>query len=87
MKNQHSDHGLPGRYSLDESNNRRPEHGKRHTDFSLTTIGVHDKSEKISTVGNPETRTARPENRISQYDSNFANGKSQNFNSEMQKFD
>ena len=34
-KNQHSDHCLPGRYALDEPNNRRPEHGKGHIDFSL----------------------------------------------------
>ena len=84
-KNQHSDHRLPGRYALDEPNNRRPEHGKEHIDFPLTATGVHNKSEKISTVGNPETRILGPGNRLSQHDSNFANGKSKKFNSEMQK--
>ena len=82
-KNQHSDHHLTGRYALDESNNRRLEHGKGHIDFSLTATGVHHKSEKISTVGNPETRIPGPGNRLSQHDSNFANEKSKNFNSEM----
>ena len=51
--------------------------------FSLTATRVHYKSEKISTVGNPETRIPGPGNRLSQHDSNFANGKSKNFNSEM----
>ena len=68
-KNQHSDHRLPGRYALDEPNNRRPEHGKEHIDFSLTATGVHNKSEKISTVGNPETRILGPGNRLSKHDS------------------
>ena len=86
-KNQHSDHHLPGRYALDEPNHRRPEHGKGHMDFSLTATGVHNKSEKISTVGNPETRILGPGNRLSQHDSNFANGKSKRFTSEMQKLD
>ena len=86
-KNQHSDHCLPGRYALDEPNNRRPEHGKGHIDFSLTATGVHNKSEKISTVSNTETRIFGPGNRLSQYDSNFANGKSKKFNSKMQKPD
>ena len=86
-KNQHSDHRLPGRYALDEPNNRRPEHGKGNIDFSLTSTGVHNKSEKISTVSNPETRILRPGNRLSQHDSNFANGKSKKFKLEMQKLD
>ena len=55
MKNQHSDHRLPGRYAFDVPNNRTPEHGKGHIDFSLTATGVHNKSEKISNNGNPET--------------------------------
>ena len=55
-KNQHSDYLLPEQYALDEPNNRRLEYGKGHIDFSLTATGVHNKSEKISTVGNPETR-------------------------------
>ena len=53
-KNQHSNHCLPKRYVLYEPNNRRPEHGKAHIDFSLAAIGVHNKSGKISTVTNPE---------------------------------
>ena len=53
-KNQHSNHSLPKRYVLYEPNNRRPEHGKAHNDFSLAAIGVHNKSGKISTVTNPE---------------------------------
>ena len=61
-KNQHSDHRLAWRYALDEPNNRRPEHGKGHIDFSLTVTGVHNKSEKISTVGNPETTILAPGN-------------------------
>ena len=84
-KNQHSHHHLPGRYALDEPNNRRPEHGKGHIDFSLTA--TDNKSEKSSTVGNPGTRILEPGNRLSQLDSNFANGKSKKFNSEMQKLD
>ena len=51
--------------------------------FSVTSTGVHNKSEKISTVGNPETRILGPGNRLSQHDSNSANGKSKTFNSEM----
>ena len=86
-KNQHLAHRIPGRYALDQSNNRRPEHGKGHIDFSLAATGVHNKSEKISTVGNPETRILEPGNRLSQHDSNFANGKSKKFNSEMLKLD
>ena len=86
-RNQHSDHRLPGRYALDEPNNRMSEHGKGHTDFSLTATGVHNKSEKVSTVGNPETSILGPGNRLSQHDSNLANGKSKKFNSEMQKLD
>ena len=86
-KNQHSDNRVHGRYALDKPNNRRPEHGKKHTDFSPTTTGVHNKSEKICTVGIPETRILGPGNRLSQNDSNFANGKSKKFNSEMQKLD
>ena len=83
MKNQHSDHHLLGRYALDEPNHRWPEHGKGHIDFSLTATGVHNESEKISTVGNPETRIFESGNGLSQDDSNFANGKSKKFNSEM----
>ena len=86
-KNQHSDHRLPRRYALAEPNNRRPEHGKGHIDFSLTATGVHNKYEKISTSGNPEIRIIEPGNRLSQHGSKFANGKSKNFNSEMQKLD
>ena len=86
-KNQHSHHHLRGRYALDEPNNRRPEHGKGHTEFSLTATGVYNKSEKISTVDNPETIILGPGNRLSQHDSDFDNGKSKRFNSEMQKLD
>ena len=86
-KNQHLAHRLPWRYALDEPNNRRPEHGKGHIDFSLAGTGVHNKSEKISTVGNPDTRILEPGNRLSQHDSNFANGISKKFISEMQKLD
>ena len=86
-KNQHSDHCLPGRYALDEQNNRRPEHGKGHLDFSLTATAAHNKSEKIITVGNPETKILGPGNRLSQHDCNFANGKSEKFNPEMEKLD
>ena len=45
-KNQHSDHCLHGWYALNESSKRRPEHGRGYFDFSLTAIGVHNKSEK-----------------------------------------
>ena len=55
--------------------------------FLLQQLGFHNKSEKISTVGNPETRILGPGNRLSQHGSNFANGKSKKFNSEMQKPD
>ena len=85
--NRHSDHRLPRRYPLNEPKNRRPEHGKGHNDFSLTATGVHNKSEKISTVGNTETRIFGPGNRLSQHDSSFGNGKSKKFNTEMQKLD
>ena len=86
-ENQLSDHRLPRRYALDEPNNRRHKHGKGHNDFSLTATGAHNKSENISTVGKPETRFLGPGNRFSQHDSNFANGKSKKFNSEMQRLD
>ena len=86
-KNQHSDHRLPRRYALDELNNRRPEHFKRRIDFSLTATGVRNKSEKIITAGNPENRIIGSGNRLNKHDSNFANGKSKKFNSEMPKLD
>ena len=86
-KNHHSDHLLPGRFTLDEQNNKRPEPCKGHIYFSLTAIGVHSKSEKIRSVGNPETRIFGPGNRLSQDGSNFTNRKNKKFNSEMQKFD
>ena len=86
-ENQLSDHSLPRRHALDEPNNRRHEHGKGHIDFSLTATATHNKSENISTVGNPETRFLGPGNRLSQHDSNFANRKSKKFNSEMQRLD
>ena len=86
-KNKHSDHRLHGRYALDEPNSRRPEHGKGHIDFFLTAIGVHNKSEKISTVSNPGTGTLGLRNRLSQQGSNFGNWKSKTFNSEILKFD
>ena len=57
----------------------------RDIDFCLTAIGVNNKSEKISAVSNPKTRILRPGNRLSQHNSNFVNGKSHNFNSEIQK--
>ena len=87
MKNQHLHHCLPGRYGLDEPSHRRLELGKGHIDFSLTAVGVHNRSEKTSTVGNPEIRILGAGNGLSQHDSNFANAKSKSFNSEMQKFD
>ena len=34
-KNQHSHRGLPGRYALDEPNNRQPEHPNRHINFLI----------------------------------------------------
>ena len=71
-KNQHSDHCLPGWYALDEPNNGRPERGEEHIDFSLTATGVHNKSDNISTVANPETRILEPGNRLSQHDSNLS---------------
>ena len=86
-KNQNSGHRLPGRYALNEPNNRKPGNGKEHIDFSLTGTGVHNKSEKISTVGNPETRILGPRNRLSKHDSNIANGKSKKFDLEIQKTD
>ena len=43
-KNQYSNHCLLGRYVFDEPNNRKSEHGKGHIDFSLSLIGVHNKS-------------------------------------------
>ena len=86
-KNQHLDYRLPRRYALDEPTNRRPEHGKGHIDFSLIATADHNKSEKMSTLGNPESRILGPGNRLSQNDSNFANGKSKKFNLEMQKLD
>ena len=42
---------------------------------------------KIITVGNPENRIIGSGNRLNKHDSNFANGKSKKFNSEMQKLD
>ena len=57
----------------------------RDIDFCLTAIGVNNKSEKISAVSNPKTRILRPGNRLSQHNSNFVNGKSHNFSSELQK--
>ena len=86
-KNQNSGHRLPGRYALNEPNNRKPGNGKEHIDFSLTGTGVHNKSEKISTVGNPETRILGPRNKLSKHDSNIANGKSKKFDLEIQKTD
>ena len=70
-KNHHSDHFLPRRFALDEPNNKRPEPCKGHIYFSLTATGVHSKSEKIRSVGNPETRIFGPGNRLSQDGSNF----------------
>lgn len=43
-KNQYSNHCLLGRYVFDEPKNRKSEHGKGHIDFSLSSIGVHNKS-------------------------------------------
>ena len=83
MKNQHSDNRQHGRYALDEPNNKRLEHDDGYIGFSLTATGVYNKSEKASTVTNQETRILGPENRLSQHDSNFANAKSKNFNSEI----
>ena len=60
-RNQHSNDGQPERYTLDEQKNIRPEHSKG---FSLTAIAVHNKSEKTSTVGNPETRILGSGNRL-----------------------
>ena len=74
-KNQHSHHRLPGPYALVEPSNGRPEHG-RDINFSLTGIEVHNKSQKINTVSNPETRILGHGDRLSQHDFNFANGKS-----------
>ena len=73
-----------GIYVEEGSNSKRD---KGHIDFSLTATGVHNKYEKISTSGNPEIRIIEPGNRLSQHGSKFANGKSKNFNSEMQKLD
>ena len=58
-----------------------------HIGSSLTTTGVHNKTEKISPVGNSETSILRPGNRLSQHDSNFANGKSKKCDSEKKKLD
>ena len=80
MKNQHFDHRLSGQYALDEPN-------KGHIDFSLTATGVHNKSEKNITVGNPEIRIPGPGSMLNQHDSYFANGKSKKFNSEILKLD
>ena len=38
-KNRHLDHRKSGRYALHEPNNRRPEHGKGHINFSLNPLG------------------------------------------------
>ena len=56
-------------------------------DFSFKGTGFQNKSEKISTISNPETRIFGPANRLSQHDSNSANGKSKKLNSEMQELD
>ena len=82
-RNHHSDHRLPVRYALDDPSNRRSEHGKRHIDFSLTAIGFHNKSEKISTASKPEAGIVWTGNTLSKHDSNFITGKSKKLNSEM----
>ena len=60
MKNQHFDHRLSGQYALDEPN-------KGLIDFSLTATGVHNKSEKNITVGNPEIRIPGPGSMLNQH--------------------
>ena len=56
-------------------------------DFSFKATGFQNKSEKISTISNPETRIFGPANRLSQHDSNSANGKSKKLHSGMQELD
>ena len=55
--------------------------------FLLHQLELIINLKKINTVDNPGTRILGPGNRLSQHDSNFANGKSNKFNSEMQKLD
>ena len=56
-------------------------------DFSFKATGFQNRSEKISTICNPETRIFGPANRLSQHDSNSPNGKSKKLNSGMQELD
>ena len=75
------------RYALDEPKIGGLNMARDTFIFSLTAIRIHNKSEKISTVDNAETRILGLGNRLTQHDSSFGNGKFHSINKTITQTD
>ena len=54
--------------------------------FALTTVGAHNKFEKVSTISDPEIGIIGARNRLSHHDFNLINGKSVHWIWSLPKF-